>query len=174
MGLRSRTPPRTWLKSFDALNADTHIISIILTDAGIPALTLTVAQALDDTAALGKILGPYTIAISDTTADVSANHAALVALIADGRVTSITRTEITGQAYSSYEQLFNEGVFAGTNYFYTNIAGEPYSSYEYDYSPGADFIGSNFYYTNVTGKSYTGEEVDYNGAGQPTRADFPA
>ena len=51
-----------------------------------------------------------------------------------GTVSSLTRTNVTGQAYSSYEQLFDDGVFSGTNYFFTNVTGEPYSSYEYDYS----------------------------------------
>lgn len=41
-----------------ALNADAHVTSIALTDAGTPALTLTVAQALTDTTALGKITAP--------------------------------------------------------------------------------------------------------------------
>lgn len=38
--------------AFDALNVDGHLSSIQLTDAGTPILTLTVARALDDTAAL--------------------------------------------------------------------------------------------------------------------------
>ena len=137
-----------------------------------PALSLDVAQALDDTTALGEIVSPYTIAIADTAANVSANHAALVTLIDEGRVSSLTRTNVTGQAYSSYEQLFDDGVFSGTDYFFTNVTGEPYSAYEYDYSAGNTLIGSKFDYTGITGQPYTGEVVDYNGAGLLTSAAF--
>jgi hypothetical protein len=84
----------------------------------------------------------------------------------------VVYSSITGQPYSAYEQLFDDGVSSGTDYFYTNVTGEPYSSYEYDYSPGNAFIGSKFYYTGITGQAYTGEEVDYNGAGQLTRTAF--
>ncbi len=76
--------------SLDALNTNSHVSSIALTDAGTPALTLTVAQALNDTAALGKITTPYTIAVSDSVANVLAS---LDALNADNAVTSIALTD---------------------------------------------------------------------------------
>jgi uncharacterized repeat protein (TIGR03803 family) len=79
---------------------------------------------------------------------------------------------VTGQPYSAYEQLYDYGVFSGTDYFFTNITDEPYSSYEYDYSAGNALIGSKFYYTDITGQAYTGEELDYNGAGLLTSAAF--
>ena len=158
--------------NIDALNADANVTSIVLTDFGTPALSLDVAQALDDTTALGEIVSPYTIAITDTAANVSANLAAIDTLIREGRVSSLTTTNVTGQAYSSYEQLFDDGVSSGTDYFYTNVTGEPYSSFEYDYSAGNALIGSKFYYTGITGQAYTGEEVDYNGAGLLTRTAF--
>ena len=79
---------------------------------------------------------------------------------------------VSGQPYSAYEQLYDDGVYSGTDYFYTNVTGEPYSSYEYDYSAGDALIGSKFYYTGITGQAYTGEEVDYNGAGLLTRTAF--
>ena len=41
-----------------ALYADALVSSFALSDAGTPALTLTVAQALTDTTALGKITAP--------------------------------------------------------------------------------------------------------------------
>ena len=50
----------------DALNADPNLTSITLTDPGTPVLSLSFAQAADDTTALAAIAGPYTIAISDT------------------------------------------------------------------------------------------------------------
>jgi hypothetical protein len=157
--------------NIDALNGDANVTSILLTDGGTPALSLDV-QALKDTKALGEIVSPYTIAITDTTAHINADLAAINTLIGDGQVSSLTTTDVTGQPYSSYEQLFDDGVSSGTDYFYTNVTGESYSSYEYDYSAGDAVTGSKFYYTGITGQAYTGEEVDYNGAGQLTRTAF--
>jgi hypothetical protein len=74
----------------DTLNADANVTSITLTDGGTPTLTLSVARALNDTAALGKIVGPYLIAISDTAADVAANFDALNA---DTHIASISLTD---------------------------------------------------------------------------------
>src|SRR6201999_1327198 len=80
-------------------------------------------------------------------------------------------SNIAGQAYSAYENLFNAGLLVGTDYFFTHGNGQ-YSSYEYDFSGGNDFLGSKFFYTGITGKSYTGEEADYDGGGNVTRVGF--
>ena len=75
----------------DALNADARVSSIVLTDAGTPTLTLTAAQALNDTTALGEVANAnYAIAVSDTAADVLANATALGG---DARIASITITD---------------------------------------------------------------------------------
>ncbi len=74
----------------DALNADTRVTSIFLIDQGTPTLTLTAAQALDDTTALGEISAPYAVAINDSSADVAAQ---LDALNSDGHVASITLSD---------------------------------------------------------------------------------
>jgi hypothetical protein len=158
--------------NFNVLNTDANVTSILLVDFTAPALSLDAAQALGDTTALGEIVSPYMIAIADTVANVSANLAAIEKLIEEGRVSSLDRTNVTGQPYSSYAELYDDGVDAGTDYFFTNVAGEPYSAYEYDYSAGNARIGSKFDYTGITGKAYTGEEVDYNGAGLLARAAF--
>ena len=79
---------------------------------------------------------------------------------------------VSGQPYSAYEQLYDDGVYSGTDYFFTNVTGQPYSSYEYDYSAGNALIGSKFYYTGITGQPYTGEVVDYDGAGLLTSTTF--
>ena len=77
--------------AIDALNADPIVSAIVLTDAGTPILTLTAAQALGDTTALGKIENTNVqIAISDTAADVSANFDALNA---DAALSSIVLTD---------------------------------------------------------------------------------
>jgi hypothetical protein len=158
--------------NIEALNADAYVTSILLVDFTTPALTLDVAEALDDTTALGEIACPYTIAIADTTANISANLGAIDTLIEEGRVSSLARTNVTDQPYSSYAELYDNGVDAGTDYFFTNVTGEPYSAYEYDYSAGNARIGSKFDYTDITGQAYTGEAVDYNGAGLLARAAF--
>ncbi len=75
--------------AIDALNANSHVTTIALTDAGTPALTLTVAQ-LSDSTALGEITTPYTIAVSDTAAHVAA---AIDALNANSHVTTIALTD---------------------------------------------------------------------------------
>jgi hypothetical protein len=54
---------------FDALNADPNLVSIVLTDPGRPALTLTAAQVANDQKALAAISGPYTINVVDTAQD---------------------------------------------------------------------------------------------------------
>ena len=77
--------------ALDALNADTGINEINLTDIGTPALTLSVTQALGDTTALGEIANSsYAVDISDTAADVDEQ---LDALAADAQLGSITLTD---------------------------------------------------------------------------------
>ena len=79
-------------KNFDALNADSQVGSITLTDPGAPTLTLSVEQALDDTLALGKITNPnYQLDISDSAADVAAHIDALNAELT--RIGSISLTD---------------------------------------------------------------------------------
>jgi hypothetical protein len=76
---------------FDALNDDSNVVSITLTDSGTPALQLTASQAINDTTALNAITNTdFTIAINDTAANVSAN---LDALNLDSDVASITLTD---------------------------------------------------------------------------------
>jgi hypothetical protein len=145
-----------------SVSGGTDIVSL-----PIPA---TVADCLDVPSLYDQIPGGF--AISDTAANVNANLAAIDTLIGEGQVSSLTRTNVTGQAYSSYEQLYDDGVFSGTDYFFTNVTDEPYSSYEYDYSAGNALVGSKFYYTDISGQAYTGEELDYNGAGLLTRDAF--
>ena len=151
-----------------------NIASITVSDNA--PIGVDIAQLTSDATAISKLQNsdgaPYQLAVTDTGANISANLAAIDTLIEEARVSSLTTTNLTGQAYSSYEQLYNDGVFSGTNYFYTDVTGEPYSSYEYDYSASNAVIGSKFYYTGITGQAYTAEEVDYNGAGQLTRTAF--
>ena len=67
------------------------VTSITLTDGGTPALALSATQAGDDAAALAVIAGAYTVAVTDTAADVAANLDALQAL--GTNLTGITLTD---------------------------------------------------------------------------------
>jgi hypothetical protein len=74
-----------------ALNAIGALTSITLTDAGTPTLTLSAAQALGDTVALGKIANAnYAVAISDSASDVASD---LDALNNDAHINAITLTD---------------------------------------------------------------------------------
>ena len=54
--------------NIDAINADANVTSITLTDSGIPDLTLTAAQAADDTTALSKITNEnYEVTVNGVT-----------------------------------------------------------------------------------------------------------
>lgn len=77
--------------ALDALNADTHVTQITLAGSGPPTLTLTAAQAVGDTRALGLVTPQtYQIAIVDTYANVAA---ALPQLAANAHVASIAFTD---------------------------------------------------------------------------------
>ena len=106
--------------ALDALNSDSKLTGITLTDSGIPTLTLTVAQAFGDTTALDEITNPsYGIAIVDTCANVSQNFDALSA---DPAVTSITLTDAaTASLTLTAAQALEDTVALGkiTNSTYT-------------------------------------------------------
>jgi hypothetical protein len=113
--------------------------------------------------------------VSWTVTDGTLPSNTITSTIIVGDPGDVVVSNIPGQAYSAYEELYDGGVYAGIDYFFTSVfsvLGQPYSSYEYDYSPGNDFIGSKFYYTGVTGEPYTGYEYDYDGGGSVTRVDF--
>jgi len=76
--------------NIDALNADPHLASMTLTNAGTPRLTLTLAEALNDTAALAKIKSNYTITISDTAANIESLKSAQIASLGSLHVSRIS------------------------------------------------------------------------------------
>ena len=79
---------------------------------------------------------------------------------------------VSGQAYSAYQDVFASGRFAGIDEYFTDVTG-PYSAYEYDYSNGGSLLGSKFYDLGVpAGADYDEYEYDYDGAGALTRAAF--
>ena len=124
----------------------------------------TVADALDVPSLYDQIPGGF--AISDTAANVSANLTAINTLIGEGRVSSLTATNVTGQAYSAYEYNYVGGVFAGSQFTFTTVpTGATYSSYDVDYDQAGNFTGDQFFFTNITGQFYTGEQEDFDASG---------
>ena len=80
---------------FDALDRDVHIGAITLTDAA-PVLTLTVEQALNDTAALHAITNSsYHIDIVDTASDLEALLNTQITALASEGVTELTASDAT-------------------------------------------------------------------------------
>jgi hypothetical protein len=79
--------------NLNALNADAHVTSVTLTDAGQPTFTLTLAQALNDATALAEIASPYSIAISDTAANIQSLTSAQIATLHQMHVSQITATD---------------------------------------------------------------------------------
>ncbi len=69
-----------------ALNSNAHVDKIVITDSSNP-LTLTAGQVVSDTTALSEIQGSYSIAVTDTAANITAN---LNALQSNSHVTTIT------------------------------------------------------------------------------------
>ena len=98
--------------ALDALNGDSKLTAIALTDSGIPALAITGTQFLNDTKALALLGSPHTLILTSITAagasaaqsnanvtsfsvsDTAANvAAALDALNGDSKLTAITLTD---------------------------------------------------------------------------------
>ncbi|PPQ36609.1 Predicted extracellular nuclease [Rhodoblastus acidophilus] len=81
--------------ALDALAGDAHIASIALTDAGTPALNVTLKQAADDAAALARIATPHTLTIVDVKTHVASLTAAQIAALA---AAGVSRISVTDQA----------------------------------------------------------------------------
>src|SRR5882757_7196082 len=59
--------PAAVAAGLDALNANSHVASIALTGTGAQTLTLTSAQAANDTKALAEITTPHTVVIPNVS-----------------------------------------------------------------------------------------------------------
>jgi serralysin len=118
---------------------------------------------------------------------------------ANGALTSVLLTGVTGQAYSSLELDYSAGTYTGYKaYFsaighllsqpytqevdvsaanqlekvvYSGTSSTPYSSVEVDYSNGA-VSGEIYDFTNVTGASAYAYQVDENASGLPQQEIF--
>lgn len=93
----------TNIDALGELAAIGNLTSITLTDGGTPTLDLTATQVGADAAALALITSAYTVAVSDTGADVAANLDALQALATASQLSSITLTDSTTPTLSITE-----------------------------------------------------------------------
>jgi hypothetical protein len=75
-----------------ALNANSHVTSIALTDPGTPALTLTLAEALNDNKALGEITTSHTVALADTPGNIALITSAQASTLKTNGYASIAST----------------------------------------------------------------------------------
>ena len=92
--------------NFDALNVYAHLAALTLTDSGTPTLSLTAAQALNDTKVLAAITNAnYGIAVTDTGANISADFNALNV---DAHITTILPTGGSQTLNLSLAQILND------------------------------------------------------------------
>jgi hypothetical protein len=94
--------------SFDALNGNTHVDKIVITDSATP-LALNAVQVATDTTALGEIQGSYSIHVTDTALHVGAN---LNALQSNGHVTQIVVSD-NAEITVSVAQLSSDATVIG-------------------------------------------------------------
>ena len=102
------------LDALQSLAAAGELSSIALTDPNPPTLTLTIAQALNDTTALGEITSPYFVAPADTAADIAAITSDQASALEAAEYTSIAST--TGavtMTFAEAQLLISDGLVVG-------------------------------------------------------------
>ena len=97
--------------NLNALNGDSHVTSIALTDGGTPVLTISIAEALNDTRALGEITSLHTIALADTAADIELiTSTQAAALKTDGYASIASTTGPVAMTLAEAETLSGDGI----------------------------------------------------------------
>ena len=152
--------------NFDALNEDPNIASIALAAGGSQTLTLTLslAQATNDTRALGEILYPYAITIADSAADLAALTTAAIANLSDLGVTMLqavdkdvalttAQKQALGAAGIAFEQPFSGGSVEVTAY-------------------RASGAVKSVEYLGIVSAAYTSYTVGYGANGKPLSASY--
>ena len=95
----------------DALNGDSRVTSIALTDGGLPTLTLSIEEALNDTRALSVITSPDTTALADTAADIELITSTQAgALHVDGYTRVASTTGQVAMTITEAETLSGDGI----------------------------------------------------------------
>jgi len=166
--------------NFDALNADANPAAITLTDAA-SVLTLTVAQALNDTAALHAITNAsYHIDIVDTASDLEGLLSTQIATLASEGLTELTASDATlnynGQLTAAIRAA-GITVAAPANDKVIEAQASPLDNYSYFFGPTgalakfvtyhADKTSEIYYYTGGTygGIAYVNYDAVLNAAG---------
>ena len=97
--------------NLNALNGDSHVTSIALTDGGTPTLTVSIQEALNDTRALSEIASPHTTALADTAADIELiTSTQASALKADGYTSIASTTGPVAMTITEAETLSGDGI----------------------------------------------------------------
>jgi len=148
--------------SFDALNADRHITTILPT-GGSQDLTLTLSQILNDTHALA-LLDPFLITVTGSAASLNALSTAQIAAFASNGVTQL---EVSGAdltlTLAQREALGANGISilqpyaSGTNEILTYAASG---------------LRASATYQGLSGLDYTSYTVDYSANGKPASATY--
>ncbi len=161
---------------FDELDADPEVTSITLSGVGGNVLTLTLAQALNDThalAALASLAQPYSIAATSSAQSIEALTASQIAQLSASGVTQIKATdqdvdltaaqkEALGAANLAIVEPFSGGSAEVFRYqsngllasvSYRGIVGLPYTDYTVSY--GSDGKPASATYSNGMTASYT-------------------
>ena len=85
--------------------------SIALTDGGTPTLTVSIAEALNDTRALSEITSPHTTALADTAADIEfITSTQAGALKTDGYTSIASTTGPVAMTITEAETLSGDGI----------------------------------------------------------------
>jgi hypothetical protein len=142
-------PAKGVLKVIDAGNADAVVA------------TVTVS---------GPITGDLAMASKDagTGTDITLAQYSFFS-VAPG---DVVYSDVSGQSYMAYEELYVGGVYAGVDEFFNGGSSQAFSSFAYDYSAGGSLIGVSYIYPGSNGGSYASEEIDTDGGGNLTRAAF--
>ena len=157
----------------DELNADPQVTSITLSGVGGNVLTLTLAQALNDTHALAALAKPFSIAVTSSAGAIEALTAGQFAQLSASGVTQFKATdhdvdltaaqmEALGAANLAIVQPYSGGSVEVIRYqpngllasvSYRGIVGQPYTDYTVSY--GSDGKPTSATYSNGMTASYT-------------------
>lgn len=145
---------------FDALNADSHIVSI-LPAGGSQNLALTLTQMLNDTRAI-SLLDPFIITVTDTAANLNALSTAQIAAFAAAGARQLVSSDADLTLTLAQRQALGTGGISvlqpfsgGTTEVVTYAASGNYAS---------------ILHQGVTGQSYTSFTVTYGSNGRPASA----
>jgi hypothetical protein len=148
--------------SFDALNADSHITTILPT-GGTQNLTLQLSQILNDTHALA-LLDPFVITVTGSAASLNALSSAQISAFAADGVTQLTASDADLTLTMAQRQTLGTG---GISIL------QPFASGTSEIlTYAADGTLANAVFQGVSGGAYTSYTVVYGTNGKPVSATY--